>query len=197
MVREETCRIQRLSHPTSDSRKGEWKTGSHCCLSWCLPLIRCQCVNVRYRNFRLGGGIESVAIFDAQGLTWETRSVDWLSPRPIMLSDVASLYNKSGDNSVEQRIFITKSVLSSGQFSEILRGARYNVVIELEFEGSYGPVLWWAGSFVNGYNIKLWKLISLVWKRCYIQYIHICLSYWRSVEGCWLVTSWGLVGVRQ
>jgi hypothetical protein len=69
-------------------------------------------------------------------LAVEFFSVDRLAAGTVCLGEVASLEHELGDDTVENRAFITKSMLSSCKFTEVSGGNGDYIVIELKDNAS-------------------------------------------------------------
>ncbi len=65
-------------------------------------------------------------------LTGKLLAVDGFTTRSVMLGKVTALKHELGDDTVEARALVSKSMLASGELTEVLGSFGYNVVVELE-----------------------------------------------------------------
>jgi len=90
----------------------------------------------------VGHGEETrLGVLQLEVLVSELLAVDGLSTGSIVLGEVTTLQHELGDDTMERAAFVSKSVLTGGEFTEVPGSLGNNIVIEPEDDATGGLVV--------------------------------------------------------
>jgi hypothetical protein len=76
-----------------------------------------------------------------KALTSELLAIDRFSAGTVSFSEVAALKHEAGDNTMESRAFVAKTVLARRKLTEVFGGFWDDVVVQLEYDTTGGGIV--------------------------------------------------------